>query len=910
MRNRHWLLVVTTLIGLFSCDADTKTVPRCGDEFLDPGEDCDGEIVGITCGDLGHYNVNGVLSCRSDCTYNLSDCGGSCGDGVVETGFNEQCDAENLGGATCESLGFRGGTLACSDECHFDTSACESTCGNGTLDAWELCDGALLGGASCQSLGYSGGALACRSDCTYDETPCQTACGNALLETGEACDGNKLRGLTCEALGYESGTLACDPDCTLDLDGCAGTSTCGNGAIDAPETCDGADLGGATCVSSGYQGGVLSCGLDCRLDFSRCVGATCGNGQVDTGETCEPTAPFGTTCRDLGFLGGTLTCSTSCQWNTLGCNNIDLCGNGRADPGEACDGSDLNGRTCVTEGFYTGSVTCNADCSVNTAACAGFCGDGTLDDAHGEACDGALLGTNTCVTAGFYEGTLACDAACALDTAGCTGRCGDGTLDAAFGEACDGADFGGRTCYSGTFACLANCQINDFNCQGYCGDGTIQSGFEECDGAVFDPATKPCGELGFAGGTRTCELATCTPQYNCLTWVKVKQSESNGCALDSNGGLWCWGNGTSGNLGDGTWASKTAPVRVLGPAGMGWMDNIIDFAVAQSAVCVVRNDGSVWCWGLNSHGQLGDGTTTNSAIPVRVRGDGGIGYLTGVSRIFTSQLSVCALKSDETLWCWGLNGSGACLGINNTIATASFPSQVVGVNGVGLLIEVKDVALNQMACGGKAIIGTSRSLVTWGSSQGNPGSVYIHPVNVKDTGGTNNLMNMVKVESTDRIACGIRSNGNVICWGDGVLGNNQPSGSQYPVTVLNEDASGYLMDVVELSVNALGVYRSVCARTNGGNVFCWGENAVAQCGDGTNDSPRLLPVRLKGPNGGGYFSTASSINRFCVLSNAGQIYCWSADTNGEVGDGDISFGHYAANWNCALFPVPVLGSAP
>ncbi|MBU1245319.1 hypothetical protein KKD52_11985, partial [Myxococcota bacterium] len=910
------LLLSLVLALLSACDADTKAVTRCGDDFLDPGEDCDGAIVGITCGVLGHYNVNGALSCRSDCTYNLTDCGGSCGDGVVELNFNEDCDADNLGGATCESLGFRGGTLTCGDACQFDTSQCESTCGNGTLDAWELCDGVLLGGASCLSLGYSGGALACSGDCTYDEQNCQTVCGNAVLETGEACDGNKLRGLTCEALGYESGALSCNPDCTLDRDDCVGTSLCGNGAVDAPETCDGAALGGATCVTLGYEGGVLSCGLDCRLDVSRCVGATCGNGQVDTGEACEPGVAFTTTCRDLDFLGGTLTCSSSCQWNTLGCNNIDLCGNGTADPGEACDGTDMNDRTCVTEGFYTGTATCGADCSVNTSACAGFCGDGTLDDAHGELCDGDLLGGSTCVTEGFYEGTLACDAGCAPDTAGCTGRCGDGAVDAAFGEACDGTDFGGRTCYSGTFACLGNCQINDFNCQGWCGDGVIQSGFEECDGANFDAATPPCGALGFAGGTRTCDLASCTPEYNCLTWVKVKQSDYHGCALDATGQLWCWGNGNNGNLGDGTWVSKTAPVKVLGPAGMGWLNNVVDFSVGRNESCAVRVDGSVWCWGYNYYGQLGDGTTTSSSVPVRVRGPGGSGYLADVVKIFSGVHYQCALKSDETLWCWGNNGTIGCLGTNSLVEYLPYPTQVSGINGVGFLTEVKDVALRKTDCGGKAIIGSSGTLVAWGnmSTQKNPsGGAIAYPVNVKDSNGVSNLTGIVKVSDSFNFACAIKTNGNVICWGNGILGNNQPSGENiYPVLVHNETATGYLEDIVEISVSTLF---SICAIKVDGSVYCWGSNDIAQAGIGNNIHPKIIPVPMSGPSGVGLMSDASQIDNFCLVRTNGSAYCWSIDHQGTVGDGTSTFGHATiyyggSNTDAAVFPVPVLGSAP
>ncbi|PKN47211.1 MAG: hypothetical protein CVU59_03645 [Deltaproteobacteria bacterium HGW-Deltaproteobacteria-17] len=914
-------LVLLAFTLLSACDTKTKSVARCGDDFLDPGEQCDGEIVGITCGDLGHYNVNGALSCRSDCTYNLTDCGGSCGDGVIELNFNEACDTDNLGGATCESLGFRAGTLTCGSECQFDTSQCESTCGNGTLDAWELCDGAQLGGASCQSLGYSGGALTCKSDCTYDEQNCQTVCGNAVLETGEECDGNKLRGLTCESLGYESGTLACSAGCTLDRTACAGSSSCGNGAIDAPETCDGENLGGATCVTAGYEGGSLSCGLDCRFNYSRCVGATCGNGTLDNGEVCEPGLAFSTTCRDLGFLGGTLSCSSSCQWNTLGCNNIDLCGNNTADPGEACDGTAMNNRTCATEGFYTGTASCNADCTVNTSACSGRCGDGTLDAGHGEACDGDQLGANSCTTEGFYEGTLACDDTCTLDTTGCTGRCGDGTLDAAFGEACDGTDFGGRVCYSGSFSCLGNCQINDFNCAGYCGDGTIQSGFEECDGANFDTATKPCGELGFAGGTRTCDVATCTPQYNCLTWVKVEGSYLHHCALDSAGGFWCWGTNTYGQLGDGTTTNRDRPTRVLGPSGMGYLTDVVDFNTSDGHTCAKQSSGALWCWGFNNYGQLGDGTTNNASTPVRVRGAGGTGYLADVSKIALGALMTCVVKTDGTAWCWGGNELNYqhCLGVNSSAPNLVYPTQVVGVNGVGFLQNVVQIALMRSAntnvaeCSAKAIVGASRAVVTWGSNyQGNPSTTATgYPVAVLDVGGIP-LEGIAELGEASGQSCAIRNNGRVICWGQLYKGDgNGQQVNSSPVTVLNSDGSGYLLNATKIFAWA-SAYNSTysnatCVLNTSGEVFCWGDNDGAYLGLGHNTSPVLRPTQMQGTLGAGVISGVQQITHFCLLKTDGSLNCWAGDHQGQAGDGSNSYGHAG---NVILFPVPVLGSAP
>jgi hypothetical protein len=96
----------------------------------------------------------------------------ACGDGTRDEG--ELCDGDNLGGATCQSLGFTEGTLACADDCSFDVSGCgpQSACGDGTADADEQCDGEDFAGRDCESFGFEGGALACTSECTVDTSGC------------------------------------------------------------------------------------------------------------------------------------------------------------------------------------------------------------------------------------------------------------------------------------------------------------------------------------------------------------------------------------------------------------------------------------------------------------------------------------------------------------------------------------------------------------------------------------------------------------------------------------------------------------------------------------------------------------------------------------------------------------------
>ena len=131
--------------------------------------------------------------CPGDGGYGIVDegCGSACGNDAIET--CEVCDGTDLGGETCEGLGFDGGDLACLPDCSgYDTSGCVFyECGNGTKEGTEECDGIDLGGATCESLGYDYGDLACTAGCAFDASGCAYAvCGNGVAEPGEECDGS------------------------------------------------------------------------------------------------------------------------------------------------------------------------------------------------------------------------------------------------------------------------------------------------------------------------------------------------------------------------------------------------------------------------------------------------------------------------------------------------------------------------------------------------------------------------------------------------------------------------------------------------------------------------------------------------------------------------------------------------
>lgn len=188
--------------------------------------DRDGYPNGLELGDPdGNWNA-GDASPGGEFSHPGDPMDGLCGNGTFEG--EEECEAGQLGDATCGSLGLGAGNLNCSDTCRYDTSGCD-TCGDDEIQGGEECDGSDLGGNTCESLGLGTGSLAC-TGCSYNSVGCSAGeedstpetCGDGVRQEGELCDGSDHGGATCESLGYTGGFLGCQVRCIFNTGGCTG----------------------------------------------------------------------------------------------------------------------------------------------------------------------------------------------------------------------------------------------------------------------------------------------------------------------------------------------------------------------------------------------------------------------------------------------------------------------------------------------------------------------------------------------------------------------------------------------------------------------------------------------------------------------------------------------------------------
>ena len=186
------------------------------------------------------------------------------------------------------------------------------------------------------------------------------------------------------------------------------------------------------------------------------------------------------------------------------------------------------------------------------------------------------------------------------------------------------------------------------------------------DGTLWAWGTNLYGQLGVGSTTRRDRPM----QVSGLTGVvAVATRGAHSLAVKSDGTVWAWGLNNYGQLGDGTRTDRNTPVQVPG------LSDVVDVATSQGHSLALKRDGTVWAWGDNYYGQLGNGTKTQSLVPVQVVG------LTGVSKVAAGGASFSlAVKNDGTVWAWGSNSSGE-LGDGTTMDRPT-PGGVTGISGV------------------------------------------------------------------------------------------------------------------------------------------------------------------------------------------------------------------------------------
>jgi len=325
----------------------------------------------------------------------------------------------------------------------------------------------------------------------------------------------------------------------------------------------------------------------------------------------------------------------------------------------------------------------------------------------------------------------------------------------------------------------------------------------------------------------------------------IAAGELHTCALTEAGGVQCWGNNENGQLGNGTTTNSNIPVDVSG-----FSSGVKAIAAGTYHTCAVTSAGGVQCWGHQY-----------SNTPVNVSG-----LSSGVVAVAAGDFHTCALTEAGGAQCWGNNGSGQ-LG-NGTYTSSNTPVNVSGLSsGVKAVAAGGDHTCAVTNTGGVQCWGDNNH-GQLGNGNGPPSNT---PVNVSRLGSE-----VVTITAGSYHTCALTSAGGVQCWGlngNGQLGNGRNTDSNTPVNV-----SGLGSGVVAIAASVL----HTCAVTSAGGVQCWGYNHWGQLGNGTY-TPSNTPVNVSGLSSG-VVAVAAGDFHTCAVTNAGGVRCWGRNDYGQLGN--------------------------
>jgi alpha-tubulin suppressor-like RCC1 family protein len=325
--------------------------------------------------------------------------------------------------------------------------------------------------------------------------------------------------------------------------------------------------------------------------------------------------------------------------------------------------------------------------------------------------------------------------------------------------------------------------------------------------------------------------------------------------LKSDGTVWAWGANGSGQLGDGTTTDSPMPVQVAGLSGV----TVTAIAAGEFHTVALASDGTVWAWGSNSNGQLGDGTTTDSPMPVQVTGLSGV----TVTAIAAGEFHTVALASDGTVWAWGSNSNGQ-LG-DGTTTDSPTPVQAS---------DLTDATAIAAGSAYTVALKSDRTVWTWGANDrgqlGHGGtSQKTKPTQV------GSLSDVIAIAAGSAHTLALKKDGTVRAWGDndnGQLGNGNTNEKKSPVDVKK------LSDVIAI---AAGEFHTVALKSDG-TIWTFGSNSSGQLGDGTT-TDASLPVEVSGLSEA--IAITAGQQHTVAIKNDSTIWAWGSNSKGQLGDG-------------------------
>ncbi|MFO7790287.1 MAG: hypothetical protein R6V32_06925, partial [Bacteroidales bacterium] len=320
---------------------------------------------------------------------------------------------------------------------------------------------------------------------------------------------------------------------------------------------------------------------------------------------------------------------------------------------------------------------------------------------------------------------------------------------------------------------------------------------------------------------------------NLYQYVFVDCGENHSIALRCNGTVNTWGDNAFGQLGNNDDPNDSnTPVVVSGATGTDSLTGVIAVAAGDNHSLALRNDGTVWTWGNNNDGQLGNGTTTDSPFPVQVQDVGGGGTLSNAVAIAAGQRHSLAILDDGSAVAWGYNSNGELA--DGTTTQRSYPVPMTGIDA--------GTEAYAVAAGNKHsyLLQSDGRVKSCGSDEdgqlgdnGNSGAgsftslLYVNT----DNGGNIPLENIIAIASGPTHGLALDSNGEIWSWGNDGSSNNALGRN---ATTPQYKYAGLVDNITNAIAISAGT-RVSFAMSADGTVWTFGDDDSGQLGIGAGD---------------------------------------------------------------------------
>jgi hypothetical protein len=436
------------------------------------------------------------------------------------------------------------------------------------------------------------------------------------------------------------------------------------------------------------------------------------------------------------------------------------------------------------------------------------------------------------------------------------------------------------------------CMLNDVagvcELNGFCSfpDTSCPSGQKYEDGAggscvpKCGHADEPCcaGKNTCMGNT-FCQASTCT---TCITDVALGRRFI--CSAKYDGTVWCSGANDQGQLGVGaTSASLTAQATQVRDAAGQPLTDVVAVGAGYDFACAVKIDGTVWCWGDDSLGQLGSGVTfpmppakPPPPIPWAVQViTANNKPLTGAAEVVAGDDSACALLHSGGVACWGADTHGQ-LG-DNAMVTRSQAAPAAGLAGIA------EVAIGEETACART---TSNNILCWGAQSGGAlldGSMTDHLTPVV-------VANAASFATGKSYTCFVGPDTTITCAGWGAhgrlglgFGESYGDGNHYvPVQALNAFGGAPFSGVEQVAAGGV-----TCARMIDSSVYCWGDDTYGTTGTGVGSTVPLPVIFADGKPLTGVSRLLVHYQHVCAITQAGELLCWGRNLQGELANGTL-----------------------